>query len=197
MTNGYVYQAPGGTVLVDAPEGIADWLSREGIGIGMLLLTHAHYDHIMDAARVREVFRCEVWSYQTVTDDLTLTSLMAGYGMPVNLRPFAVDRTLAGQEHLSVLGREVAIRHVPGHSPDSLCYLIEDPEEPAPVLFGGDVVFAGGIGRTDFPLGDHYRLIEGIRSKVLSLDDAVVIYPGHGPATTVGVERRTNPYLQE
>ena len=197
MTNGFVFEAPGGTVLVDAPEGIVDWLAAEGIDVGMLLLTHVHYDHIMDAARVREVFGCEVCSFEAVTDELTLASLMVEYGMPVDLKPFEVDRKLAGQGNVSCLGRDSAIKHVPGHSPDSLCYLIEEPDESTPVLFGGDVVFADSIGRTDFPHGDHDLLIEGINREILSLDDEVVIYPGHGPKTTVGVERRTNPFLQE
>jgi glyoxylase-like metal-dependent hydrolase (beta-lactamase superfamily II) len=193
MTNGYLFEAAGGTVLVDAPDGIASWLATEGVEVGMLLLTHGHYDHVMDAAKVREVHGCDIYSYEAITDDLTLVALMAEVGMPVDLKPFAIDHELAGREKLSCLGTEVFLKHVPGHSPDSLCFLIEDEDEA--VLFGGDVVFEGSIGRTDFPHGNHDLLIEGIGREVLSLDDAVTIYPGHGPATTVGAERRSNPYL--
>ena len=80
--------------------------------------------------------------------------------------------------------------HTPGHSPGGVCY-----HSPGAV-FKGDTFFAGSVGRTDFPGGDHKRLIEGVRSKIFSLDENLRIYPGHGPATTINKERRTNPFFQ-
>lgn len=191
QTNGYLFDAPGGAVLVDAPEGIAGWLRAEGVGVRALLLTHGHYDHVIDAARVREEHGSEVIAHQAVTGDLTLASLMAEFGMPVEIRPFPVDRELGGAREFSCLGLGIGVRHVPGHSPDSICYVVADPDDERAVanVFGGDVLFRGGIGRTDFPNGDHELLIAGIRRELLSLDDATRIFPGHGPATTVGAER--------
>ena len=83
------------------------------------------------------------------------------------------------------------VLEVPGHCPGSLCFLKED----AATLFGGDVLFAGGVGRWDLPGGDYELLMDGIRKKVLPLPDDVAVLPGHGPATKVGIERRTNPFV--
>jgi glyoxylase-like metal-dependent hydrolase (beta-lactamase superfamily II) len=84
----------------------------------------------------------------------------------------------------------IKVLHTPGHSPGSVCY-----HAPGAV-FTGDTIFAGSIGRTDFPGGDHTRLIDGVRSKIFSLDGNLRMYPGHGPATTINKERRTNPFFQ-
>jgi glyoxylase-like metal-dependent hydrolase (beta-lactamase superfamily II) len=88
--------------------------------------------------------------------------------------------------------------HVPGHSPDSLCFLFQavGAEEAGGVLFGGDVLFQGSVGRTDFPHGDGPMLIRGIQQKLFGLPDGTVVLPGHGPATTIGVEKVSNPYAR-
>ena len=83
--------------------------------------------------------------------------------------------------------------HVPGHCPGSLCFL----QKSERLLFGGDVLFAGGVGRTDLPGGDTALLFTGIREKVFPLGDDITVLPGHGPATKIGIERRTNPYVGE
>ena len=88
-------------------------------------------------------------------------------------------------------GIDFQVLLVPGHCPGSLCFL----EKEAGVLFGGDVLFAGGVGRWDLPGGDGELLFRGIREKVLPLGDDITVLPGHGPATKIGIERRTNPYV--
>jgi hydroxyacylglutathione hydrolase len=111
--------------------------------------------------------------------------------MPVTISPFEVDHVLAGEMTLEVGGLSFSLRHVPGHSPDSLCFHL--PAEG--VLFGGDTVFAGSIGRTDLPGGEPAIFREAIRAGILSLPEETVIYPGHGPRTTVGREAASNPFL--
>jgi glyoxylase-like metal-dependent hydrolase (beta-lactamase superfamily II) len=113
-------------------------------------------------------------------------------GMPCDLDPYQIDHLLEGAIDINLPELSVTILHVPGHSPDSLCFLIEGH----PLLVGGDVLFNGGIGRTDFPHGDHDLLISGIKEKLWQLADETQVLPGHGPTTTIGIEKATNPFLQ-
>lgn len=199
QTNGYLLAQGDQCWLVDAPEGIADWVEARGLKPGLLLLTHLHYDHIIDAAAVKESFGCPVWSHSRPDADLTLeTVLKEAIGWPFDVAPFEVDRTLAGESGIEHAGLAFDLYHVPGHSPDSLCYAprTEDPAEAPLVLFGGDVLFQGGIGRTDFPHGNHAQLLDGIRKKLYPLPGDTVVYPGHGPATTIGRERIENPFVR-
>jgi len=195
QTNGYWLSTEQGELLIDAPEGVADWLVHQGGKPAALLLTHLHYDHVVDAAAIRERFGCKIYAHSSPDADLTLeTVLKETIGWPFDLQPFVIDELLAGLEKVAPLddaGPCFELRHVPGHSPDSLCYLL--PEEG--LLFGGDVLFAGGLGRTDFPHGDGPLLLQGIDEKLLNLADATRVLPGHGPETTIGTERVSNPFL--
>jgi glyoxylase-like metal-dependent hydrolase (beta-lactamase superfamily II) len=196
QTNGYFVESEGGTrLVVDAPEGMAEWLERQGPETrpDALLLTHAHFDHVLDAARIRERFGCPVLAFTEPTPDLTLEAFVRDYGVEVAL--YAVDRKIADGERFRIGDVGLEALHVPGHSPDSLCFLADVPDEQGrPVLFAGDVLFAGSIGRTDFPNGSHAALIRGIRERLFPLEPETRVLPGHGPETTVGEERRTNPF---
>lgn len=202
QTNGYLITHPGGRLLIDAPEGVADWLESLGLAPDGLLLTHLHYDHVIDAAAVRERFGCPIWAHSPPDADLTLETLLKEtIGWPFELDPFSVDRVLAGEREIHLAGLIIPLDHVPGHSPDSLCYRPRPADSadelPVPLLFGGDVLFRGGIGRTDFPHGNHGLLLEGIREKLFRLPDSTRVFPGHGPETTIGRERASNLFLQE
>ncbi|MBM4082970.1 MAG: MBL fold metallo-hydrolase, partial [Planctomycetes bacterium] len=106
------------------------------------------------------------------------------------------DVTLKEGDVLTVGGCEFKVIHVPGHTPGGICLVSgPEPKKGSRVLFSGDSLFAGGIGRTDFPGGDSDDLVSNLKTKVLALDDDTAVYPGHGPPTTVGEERRSNPYL--
>ena len=203
QTNGYRLATPAGTILVDAPEGIADWLAGRGESVDALLLTHLHIDHVVDVAAIKERFSCPVWAHSQPDSDLTLeTFLKESIGWPFHLNEFAVDHLLADQAGVSPLGVEgpvFELLHVPGHSPDSLCFVVEenvDGAESAHLVFDGDVLMAGGLGRSDFPHGDGALLLQGIEEKLLPMDDATRVLPGHGPETTIGAERVSNPFLR-
>ncbi|MCB1231346.1 MAG: MBL fold metallo-hydrolase [Verrucomicrobiae bacterium] len=201
QTNGYLLTHNGAAWLIDAPDGIADWLATREIVPEALLLTHLHYDHIIDAAVVKERFDCPIWSHSQPDPDLTLeTVLKESIGWPFNVTPFESDHLMAGKTEVEIGGLNFDLYHVPGHSPDSLCFAprisSSEAADGPPVLFGGDVLFQGSIGRTDFPHGNHDQLLEGILSKLYPLPGETVVYPGHGPATTVGVERIQNPYVR-
>ncbi|NNE93882.1 MAG: MBL fold metallo-hydrolase [Verrucomicrobiales bacterium] len=197
QTNGYHFQSGDGfSLLIDAPEGIADWLSGEGESVDALFLTHLHHDHVLDVAALKEQFDCPVYAHSSPTPDLTLEALLRA-NMPFipDVPEFEVDHLLAGESALDLSkdgGPILKLIHVPGHSPDSLCAQPDD----VPVLFGGDVLFQNGIGRTDFPHGDEKLLLSGIREKLFCLPDETEVLPGHGPPTRIGFEKSTNPFLQ-
>jgi glyoxylase-like metal-dependent hydrolase (beta-lactamase superfamily II) len=183
---------PGGTVLVDAPEGVADWLDASGVKVDALLLTHQHFDHVLDAAKVRSRHGCRVFSWAAHSVNLTLERLFGAVtGTSMAVKPFEVDELLEGKSSVEACGVSWRLFHVPGHSPDSVCFLWEAQN----LLFGGDVLFRDSIGRTDFPGGSMRQLVEGIQTKLLTLPDDTLVYPGHGPYTSIGVERRENEYL--
>ncbi len=193
-TNGYLAEWDGGKVMVDAPAGATQWLRERGIGrLDGVMLTHQHFDHIEDAALLAEAFSCQIYAFSPYERSLTLEDMLGGFaGMSFEIRPYTIDSLLEGAGEVQVAGRRFDLLHVPGHSPDSLCFFDRDSQS----LFGGDVLMAGGIGRSDFPGGDGDLLGRGIREKIYPLGDGVVVYPGHGPATTVGEERRSNPFVR-
>lgn len=192
-TNGYFLSLPGGNLLVDAPEGVAAWLEKLGLKVDVLFLTHQHFDHVLDAAQVRAGHGCRVYSWSAHSMNLTLERLFGAVtGTSMAVTPFEVDELLEGKSSTEAGGVTWKLFHVPGHSPDSVCFLWEAQK----LLFGGDVLFRDSIGRTDFPGGSMRQLVEGIQTKLLTLPDDTLVYPGHGPHTSIGVERWENEYLQ-
>jgi len=191
QTNGYVIHGPQGPVLIDAPEAVAKWLLRERIAPVAVLLTHQHFDHVIDAAAL-QAGGGKLHAFAPYATALTLEDAAREWGLPISIEPFTIDEVLAGRTTLEVGGLSFRLAHVPGHSPDSLVYHLPEDE----LVFCGDTVFAGSIGRTDLPgHGDHRLLLQGIDRDLLSLPDATRLYPGHGPSTRVGIERVSNPFL--
>jgi len=196
-TNGYLLiQASGDAVLVDAPEGIASWPELDDLRVRALLLTHAHFDHVIDAAAVAERFACPIHAFSPYRPDLTLEDQLSSFGMDLEVAPYEVDHLLEGKATVSAADCRFRILHVPGHSPDSLCFLLDETDSHGNrVLLGGDVLFQRGIGRTDFAHSDHELLLRGIREKLYPLPDETLVFPGHGPWTTIGDEKRENPFV--
>ena len=193
-TNGYAFKAPGGWVAVDAPQGMADWADKEGIDPQLLILTHQHFDHVQGAAGLAESFGCPIWAFAQYDKDLTLEDFFRGLeGTGFEIAPYRVGRILEQEigDGLDILGCQIDLLHIPGHSPDSICFVMEGED----IVFGGDVLFRSGIGRTDFPGGDTDLLLDGIREKLFSLNETTAVLPGHGMATTIGRERRENTFL--
>jgi hydroxyacylglutathione hydrolase len=189
QTNAYLLETAGGNLLFDAPLGAARWIASLGVRVDHLVLTHQHYDHVEDAAELREG-GAKVHAYAPYSAELTLEEAARTWGMPLQVRPFAVD-VLVSPGPLALAGLDFAVAHVPGHAADSLIYHL-----PAGgVVFSGDTLFAGSIGRPDLPGGDLRQLLAGIRRHLLTLPAETRVLSGHGPETTIGREADGNPYL--
>lgn len=200
QTNCYLLaREPGGpAVLVDAPPdvpGVLELVEAHRVVPAALLITHGHVDHLGGAGGV--VRKLEPAAHLHPDDDWLArdpeTQLRGMFGMipPGDFAPPERLESLADGQVLEAAGFRIEVRHTPGHTPGHCCFYLPDEG----VLFSGDQLFAGSIGRTDLPGGDFGALMRSMAEKVLPLPDEVVVYPGHGPATTLGRERRTNPFL--
>jgi glyoxylase-like metal-dependent hydrolase (beta-lactamase superfamily II) len=177
-------------VLFDAPEGADEHFADEKIGL--LVLTHGHWDHTADAAAVQRRHGCAVACHADTVPMLTDGDFFKRAGFPLRIETLQPDRILAEGAAQDFLGMSLDVLEVPGHCPGSLCF--HAPEDD--LLIGGDVLFRGGIGRWDLPGGDGELLVRGIREKLFALPEATVVLPGHGPATNLGDEKVGNPFLR-
>lgn len=185
-------------VVIDPGDDVNEQLAivrREGIAVTMILLTHAHLDHITGVAAAKTALPVDVWLHR---GDLFLydAAVEQGrmFGLHVESQP-KVDRFYTEGESLTFGDYVVEIRHTPGHCPGGVCLAIGRAGETARELFVGDTLFAGSIGRTDLPGGDLETLLSSIRNQLFVYPDSTVVHSGHGPDTTIGAERRTNPFL--
>lgn len=164
-------------------------LGERGAALELILLTHGHFDHIGSVAELRRETGAPVCIHGSDAPMLTDARLnLSGYfGSPAVQCP--AERLLAGGDEIAFAGKSIRVLHTPGHTPGSCCYLLGER------LFSGDTLFRGGVGRADFPGGNMESLIASIRDTLMSLPEDTAVYPGHGEPTTIGRERRTNPYL--
>jgi glyoxylase-like metal-dependent hydrolase (beta-lactamase superfamily II) len=197
--NSYVVWRDGGTeaFVIDPgfePDLILDALSERNLTLAAIVCTHGHVDHIAGNAALKRAFPAAAilvgpGDADMLTDaDLNLSG---PFGMPVTSPP--ADRLVTEGERITVAGIELEVFDVPGHSPGHVVYVIR--ETTPPTVLGGDVLFRGSVGRTDFPGGSFEQLKGHIERVLWPLPDGTVVYPGHGPVTTVGHEKRTNPYV--
>jgi hydroxyacylglutathione hydrolase len=192
----------------DEVDQLLDAVRRHQLSIVHILLTHAHLDHISGVGRARQALNAPVWLHK---DDNFLYERIVqqglAFGFRVERQP-PVDRFYGtegheGDEGTLRFGRyRVRVRHTPGHCPGGVCLAVskdtkdpKDTKEPLPTLFVGDTLFAGSIGRTDLPGGDMDTLLRSIRNVLFRFPDETVVWSGHGPQTTIGREKATNPFL--
>lgn len=198
--NCYVAQIEGRTdcVVVDPglePDKIIDYLDANSLTPAAILNTHGHSDHIGGNAALKQRWpACPVVIGQADADKLTnpQKNLSAMFGAAVVSPP--ADATVAEGQVYSAAGFDLEVREIPGHSVGHVVFVCtaHDP----PMVFVGDVIFADSIGRSDFPDGDYRQLVEGIHQKLFTLPDETVLLPGHGPETTVGREKHSNPFVR-
>jgi hydroxyacylglutathione hydrolase len=176
------------------PQSIVDFLAREELQPAVLLNTHGHADHIGGNAALKRAFPAAPLiiganDERLLTD--SMANMSAAFGMPIVSPP--ADRLVREGDVIDAAGLQLEVLDLPGHSPGHVVFVIR--EDPI-VVFGGDVLFREGIGRYDFPGSDGRLLLNGIRGKLFTLPDSTVVYPGHGPVTTVGHEKKSNPYVR-
>lgn len=155
-----------------------------------VVATHGHFDHVEGLAAMKRATSAPILAHK---GDLPLIQGMTGQGLLFGIRVEAAptpDRFVEDGETIAFGGYTLTVLHTPGHSPGSVSLLVGKS------VFVGDLVFAGSIGRTDLQGGDYDVLLRSVRTKIFALPDDTVVYPGHGPATTVGTEKRTNPFFR-
>lgn len=188
----------------DAEQPLADLLRRYRLDPVAVLLTHGHFDHVYAVTPVCDGHDVPAWIHPA--DRVLLTDPMRGlaadarafFGGRVALREPRQVRTLADGAVLELAGVRLTVDHTPGHTEGSVIFRTATPPtdtEGTGLVVAGDTLFAGSIGRTDLPGGDTRRMMASLRDKLLVLDDETVVLPGHGPTTTIGRERASNPFL--
>jgi glyoxylase-like metal-dependent hydrolase (beta-lactamase superfamily II) len=210
-TNCYVAATGPGTECVvidpgkDAAPGVADVVREHGLKPVAVLVTHGHVDHMWCVAPVAGTYDATAWIHPD--DRHLLANPMAGMSRETTqmllgghytfAEPDRVEELADGQD-LELAGLTFTVDHTPGHTRGSVTFRAPyEQQEISQVMFSGDLLFQGSIGRTDLPGGDHPTMLHSLRTKVLTLADDIVVLPGHGDQTSIGRERATNPFLLE
>ena len=199
--NGFVVACPntGDAVLIDPGDevpALLDVAREKRLAIRRILLTHAHVDHVTGVGAAKRALGVPVHLHR---DDLFLYERVVEmgqmFGLSVEAQP-PIDHFYAPGEAIRFGDCVATPHHTPGHCPGGVCLQIGLGADSGKDLFVGDTLFAGSIGRTDLPGGDYATLIASIRTVLFAFGDDARVYPGHGPATTIGAERRSNPFLK-
>lgn len=195
QTNCYfIYEEGKSEVLFFDPADHGDYiyeaLKEKGFSVAAILLTHGHFDHIWGVSRLKEMSGAKVYAYEgekKLCGDAGL-NVSSQAGRSCSIVP---DVLLKDGEKFEVAGIKGKVIATPGHTEGSCCYYFEKDK----ILLSGDTLFQESVGRTDFPTGSMSRLIRSIREKLMTLEDDVKVYPGHGASTTIGYERKNNSFL--
>jgi hydroxyacylglutathione hydrolase len=194
-TNGYILEGKEGVICFDAPEGMARELMRNESKPVALVLTHGHFDHMWDSVLLQEDYHCPIYVHAADAPMVLDTSYVRMFGVSPPIRaPGKVEYLEVpdqGSAPFFCGGERFEMFHIPGHSPGSVVFY-----HPGwGLLISGDTLFCGGVGRWDLPGGSRTALLRGLRKHLVPLPAETRVYAGHGPVTTIGHERETNPYL--
>ena len=199
QTNAYLLAAPerGEAVLIDAPGDVWDdvepILKKEKCRLTELWLTHGHWDHTQGGAAVVRATGAKVRAHADDRVLIETPEIMERFmGERMNLEPIRVDHWVTQGETFDALGQRVEVRHVPGHCPGNVLFYFAALSS----AYVGDALFNGSVGRADLPGGDFAVLEKSIRGQIYNMPENTVVFPGHGPKTTVAHERATNPYVR-
>ena len=180
----------------DEVDQLLDIVRSQNLSVKDVLLTHAHVDHVTGVGRAKQALGARVHLhrddnvlYEAAPEQAAFFGLVADKPPPVD-HFYDLGRTLSFGDY------EVSVHHTPGHCPGGVCLAVGSPGKPKLDLFVGDTLFAGAIGRTDLPGADYETLMHSIRQVLFGFGDEARVYPGHGPATTIGRERSSNPFLR-
>jgi hydroxyacylglutathione hydrolase len=177
----------------DQIDDVLDILKRENLKLTQIVITHAHIDHVGGAMKLKAATGAPILMNQNDQALLKLLDVQAAW---IGMRPpgaVVVDENIADGRVLKIGSIPATVMHTPGHTEGSICLYM--PEQQ--ILIAGDTLFAGSIGRTDLPGGSYDKIIRSLHTRVLALPDDTAVVPGHGPATSIGQERESNPFLQK
>jgi len=172
-------------------EALATEIDRLGLTLRHILLTHAHLDHVFGCAFLKRKYGVDVWMHpleQVILHDAPNRAAVYGFG---GYEPFETTNELVEGQLFTLGETTFEVRFVPGHAPGHVAFV----NHAERYVIGGDVLFRGGVGRTDFPYCNHNALINSIETQFFTLPDDYTVWPGHGPKTTIGHEKSTNPFL--
>ena len=192
ITNCYlIYEADQAIILDpgdDAPQ-IIELIEKRNVKLDKIILTHGHIDHIKGLPELRHWAKVPVLIHQEDANMLTEARKNLSYYHDTAFTTKPADELLVEGDEITVGNNKFTVLHTPGHTPGGISLLTDG------IVFSGDALFFGSIGRTDFPGSDHRTLIEAIQHKLMTLPPETVVYPGHGPQTTIGQEKEANPWL--
>ena len=165
-------------------------INKETLKPVAVLLTHGHFDHILAASEIAVNFHIPIYASKEEKELLETPSLnlSVSLGKNISLTPTTL---LNDKDIIKLAGTEVNVIHTPGHTSGGICYLFKESK----ILFSGDTLFEGTVGRADLPTGNLNTLLDSVNHKLMTLPDDTTVFPGHGESTTVGHERNTNPYV--
>jgi len=170
---------------------ILDILKKHNLTVKQIVVTHAHIDHVGGAMKLKQATGAPILLNENDSALLAMLDVQASW---LGMRPpgdVTIDQSVAEGDVVRAGSLQAQVMHTPGHTEGSICLLFA----PQKVLIAGDTLFAGSIGRTDLPGGNYKKIIDSLQGKLLSLADETLVIPGHGPATTIGRERESNPFL--
>ena len=182
-----------GCITPDEENRLSDFIDKNNLTLKKLLNTHYHFDHVIGNAYIFHKYgiRPEIHRGEKNANTPTLNMQASKFGIPMNFEEIEPARNIEDNEDIHFGHSVLKAIFAPGHSPASLVFYSEADK----FLIAGDVLFLGSIGRTDLWGGDYNTLIESIRNRLLTLPDDTTVYPGHGPSTTIGAEKNSNPFL--
>lgn len=181
--------------VIDVPLGSAEYFldnaTKENVRITHILLTHSHWDHTGDAAKLQKATSAKILVHPDDEYRMTAPNNHTSIPLPFVLEACKADEYLRAGDTFVLGAWDFEVRHTPGHTEGGICFI----DHKRKLAFVGDTLFQGSIGRTDLHGGDMDTLLHSIRTQLFTLDDDIIVLPGHGDRTSIGVEKRTNPFL--
>jgi glyoxylase-like metal-dependent hydrolase (beta-lactamase superfamily II) len=176
----------------DEIESILTIVRKHNLTVTQIVVTHAHIDHVGGAMKLKAATGAPILLNENDTALLKMLDVQAAWLGMRSPGEVSIDRSLREGDSVTAGSHQAQVIHTPGHTEGSICLLFA----PEKLLIAGDTLFAGSIGRTDLPGGNYNKIIDSLHSKLLALPDETLVIPGHGPTTTIGEERESNPFLQ-